>query len=458
MSVRRSILVLSLFVLLLPVAGFAARTQQMQAANPVRNLQLHTVGRGNVHLTVTAVGEIEADEVAQLSFTSGGRVVETFVKVGDVVQQGDPLVRLDATTQQLAYEQAELALRAAELSMQDLLDGPDEGDIRIAEANVASAWAQYNAIADAVSDEDIRAAELRVEQAQQAFIAANQARRVAGGDDPESIALMDAKIGEASFNLAIAQQQLQQLRTASGPDLTAAAARAAQAEAELERVKAGPTEAQIRNAEVAIEQAQTDLEQAAEELAKYTLVAPFDGVIGRVDAEIGALVAPGVPVVQLVDLEPMRLTVEVDEVDIRRVREGLPALVEIDALQGVELPAVLERISLVGRSQDGIISYDVDVTLTNEDPRVHVGMTAEAQVVVESREGVIVVPNSYVRLDRRLNQAFVNVVTDDGKLTETQIELGLQGEDVSEVLSGLDEGATIAVDLDAQNLSSFFGG
>jgi HlyD family secretion protein len=457
MSVRRSLIVLTLLTAIAPMAAFSSRTTQMQAANPTQNLRVHTIERGHVIVTISAVGQIEADETANLSFTTQGRVTEKLVEIGDFVNAGDPLVRLDAAAQELAYQQAELAVQTAELNMQDLLDGPDEGDIRIAQANIDSAWAQYAAIADGVSDDDLRAAELRVQQAQDSYVAANEARRVAGGDDEDSIALMDAKIGEASFNIGIAEQQLQQLRSASGPDLAAAAARATQAEAELERLLAGATDAQIHNAEVAIEQAQTNLEQAAEELEKYTLTAPFDAVIGSIDVEIGTLARPGAPVVQLVDLEPMRLTVQVDEVDIRRIYEGLDASVEIDALQGIKLPAVLEQIALVGQADEGIINYDVDVALTENDPRVHVGMTAEAEVVVESRDNVLLVPNDYVRLERRQNQAFVNVLDDEGNLSEREIQLGLQGEQFSEVLSGLNEGDVIAVDLSEESFS-FFGG
>ena len=67
MSVRRSLIVLTLFTAIAPVAAFSSRTSQMQAANPTQNLRVHRVARGDVAVTISAVGEIEADETAGLT-------------------------------------------------------------------------------------------------------------------------------------------------------------------------------------------------------------------------------------------------------------------------------------------------------------------------------------------------------------------------------------------------------
>ena len=462
MGVRRSILIMTIATLGLPVGVYATQTQQQQqqaatAAAEAESLMYHTIARGDVNLTISAIGVIEVDQVANLSFTNQGRVTEILVAQGQVVRTGDPLVRLDSRNTQIAYERAELAVQTAQLSLEDVMDGPDEGDIRVAEANVASAWAAYNAIADAVSPDEIRAAQLRVDQARRAYEDVNRARRVAGGSNEQAITILDAQIGETSFNLEIARQQLSQLQNSNGPQLSAAAARANAAAAELERVRAGATDTQIRNAEVSVEQALTDLNQAAQELAKYTLNAPFDGVVARVDVEIGSLISPGLSVLQLVDTDPLRVTVDVDEIDIRRISEAMPALVTIDALANVELPAAIDRIALVGANADGIITYPVEVALTATDPRVRPGMTSEAEVIVDSRDDVLVVPNQFVRLERRLNRAYVNLIQPDGALKEVEIELGLQGAQSSEVVSGLQAGDVIAASTSGQPLS-FFGG
>jgi multidrug efflux pump subunit AcrA (membrane-fusion protein) len=148
---------------------------------------------------------------------------------------------------------------------------------------------------------------------------------------------------------------------------------------------------------------------------------------------------------------------EVDEVDIRRIAEGMSARIQFDALANTRLDGVIERIAVLGRDQGGIVSYDVRLGLSAIDPRVRDGMTAEAAVIVEDRKDVLVVPNIYVRLDRASGQAYVNVIREDGTLEEVQVELGLQGQDNSEVLAGLSPGDVIGLDLNAERFS-FIGG
>lgn len=448
MSVRRSIVVLALVTLALPVVVFALRANLNAEARPTQTLQQYTVARGNVEVTVTALGIVEADQVTRLSFTSSGRVVDLPFEVGAAVQAGDVLARLDDEAQQLAYEQAALGLELAQLRKDQLLAGPDETQIRIAEANVQSAQGGVNAILNAVSDEDLRAAELQYQQAQQALEDATQARATApGGQSEEAYSLLDARVGQASFNAEIARLQLEQLQNGSSADLNAAYARLAQAQRELERLQAGPTQAEIDQADTQIAQAQLQVDDALAALERLRLTAPFDGVITAVNAEVGSLVAPGMPVVEIADLEPMRLTVQVDEIDVRQIEANMPARVQVDALPELTLSATLEQIALVASNENGIVNYDVRVRLDEGDPRVRVGMTAEASVVVESREDVLVVPNQYIRLDRARNQAFVNLLNADGTLREVEVTLGLQGEENSEIVGGLREGDILAVNL-----------
>jgi RND family efflux transporter MFP subunit len=457
MAVRRSLIVLMLLMLAVPVVVFSMRAGQAAAENPAPTLQLYTVQRGNVQLTISAIGTIEAEEIAELSFTTGGRVIELMIQEGDYVLAGDPLVRLEDEVERITYQQEVLNVQSAELRLQDLLDGPDEDDIRIAEANVDAAWGAYQGVQNRVTDTDLAAAQQRYEQAVNALNAANEARRLAGGSSDEAISLLDAQIGEASFNAEIARLQLERLQNSNGPDLGAAYARVLQQQAILEQVKSGATEEQIEQARIALEQAQTNLRQAEVSLNDRVISAPYDGYVSDLTVEVGALVAPGRPIISIADVTPLHMTVEVDEVDIRRIREGMSARAEIDALTGVELPATIEQIALVGQEEEGIVSYDVDLTLDNSDERVRTGMTAEAAVIVEEKQDVLVVPNQYVRVDRRTNRAFVNMINREGQIEEIEIELGLQGEETSEVVSGLNEGDVIAVDLAGERFS-FFGG
>jgi HlyD family secretion protein len=460
MSIRRSLFVLTIITLVLPVIVLAQQASQaaLSAGVQSQNIQLHPVERGDVLVLVNAIGAIEADDVVQLSFTAPGRVREVLVEEGDYVLAGDVLVQQVDDIQRIAYEQALLALDLANLQLQDLLEPVDKEDIRVAEANVRSAWGAVQSAQTAVSADDFAAAELRVQQAEAAYQEALRRRTTAqGGQTDEQYALLDAQLGEANFNVEAARLQLESLRTANRGPLGAAYARALQAEAELERVKAGPRQIDIDRAETAVRQAELQVDEAATAYNRMRLVAPFAGVVSRVYVEEGALAAPGLPVIELTNVASLHVRAEVDEVDIRQISTGLPARVQVDALPNTRLAGTIERIAVLGRDQNGIVSYDVEVRLEAGDPRVRHGMTAEAAVVVNERQDVLVVPNRFVRLDRRNNQAFVNIYRDDGTLEEVQVELGLQGQDYSEILAGLREGQMIAVDLSGGTFSLFGG-
>ncbi|NWG15586.1 MAG: efflux RND transporter periplasmic adaptor subunit [Chloroflexi bacterium] len=459
MSVRRSLILLALLMFSLPALAFAFRTNTLRRGDPVRNWQIHSIQRGTVAVTVTAIGVIEADTTVKLSFVEMGRVAEVLVQPGEVVEAGDILARLADDNQRIAYEQAVLSLRLAELQKQALLEPPEEWEIRAAEANVASAQAAYTSILTAISDDEIRAAELRYQQALTAEADARSARVEADGGYPdEYYQILDAQIGAAAFNVEIARLQLEALRNPDNDDqLGLAGARIAQAQRELERLKAGPSPTEIDRADVAIRQAQVQVEQAELALNRRALTAPFSGLVSVVNLEEGVLIVAGQPVIELVDAAPLRLTVQVDEIDIRQIQTGMPADIELDALPGLAFPATLEQIALLGRNEEGIISYDVRLLLEAPDPRVRVGMTAEASIIVEDRQDVLVVPNNYIRLDRDTDQAFVNVLAPDGTLDEKAITLGLRGQETSEIVSGLAAGDIIVIDLASPGFE-FLGG
>jgi RND family efflux transporter MFP subunit len=459
MSVRRSIVVLIAVALVLPVIVFGARANRQAAQTPAREIQQFTVTRGDVEVTVSALGTIKADQSAQLSFSNTGRVTERPFNVGDYVLIGDVLARQADDAQRIAHEQALLALDLAVLQRDQLLQPPDEGQIEIAQANVDAAEAAIYTIQNVVSQDDIRAAELSYEAAQQALEDAVQARATASGGQPQqAYALLDARVGEATFNAETARLQLESLRTGSQGQLGAASARLTQAQRELERMQAGATQAEIDRADALIAQAELNVQQAQTALDRMAIIAPFDGYITAINVEIGAIAAPSLPAIEITDISPLRLDVQVDEIDIRRVREGMSAQVRLDALREIEFAAELERIALIGTNEDGIVTYDVGVRLGElDDARVRVGMTAEAGVVVDSRQAVLIVPNLYIRLDRQQNRAYVNLLRANGILEEVEVTLGLQGEESSEVLTGLREGDIVTVDLSGDAIP-FLGG
>ncbi len=461
MHIRRSIVVLALVTLVLPVVIFARRAQRdgnsadAQLAVESATLQQYTVTAGEIELLVSAVGAVEPDRTLSMSFTTPGRIAEINVVAGQRVMAGDVLMRQVDETQRLALESAELVFATAQLEKERLLTGPTEAQLAVAEANIDAAIGAYNSIANAVTAERIQAAELSYQAAQQAVVDA-QAERATSGGSPESIALLDARVGSASFNAEIARLNLETARQGSSAQQGAAWARVQQAEAQRDQVLAGATQAQLDAADVSMARAQINFDRAQRGLAEMQLVAPFEGVVAALTAEIGGIAVPGLTVIEVADLMPLRVRVQVDEIDVRQVRAGMDARVRVDALPSLDIPARLESVAFTPTIDNGIVTYDVEVIIPDADARVRVGLTAEAQVIIERRGGVLVVPNQYIRLDRRTGEAFVQLLRVDGRIEEVPVLLGLQGVDASEITSGVQQGDVVVVDLGSDAVG--FGG
>jgi len=460
MSVRRSLLLLALLMFITPAAAFTLRARQITAESAaddaLRNLQRHTVRRGQVEIVVSALGSLDVDRAVDLSPATPGRVAELFVRAGDPVDAGAPLLRLENDLQRVAYEQALIELERADLTLADLTGPPDETTVQIAQANLDAAWGDYLSLQNAVTQADIEAAELAYAQALAVWEEVRTARdQAVGGFGSPAYNTLNAQEGAASFNAEIARLQLEALTTASQPALGAAYARVQQAEAELERVQAGPPPFEIEAAQIAVQRAQAQIEQAEAEYYRTLLTAPFSGIVSVVNTEVGGLVAPGLTVITLSDIDPLRLTVQVDEIDIRQIDVGQTARIQLDALRDVELSAEITQIAPLGEVVNGIVSYDVDLSLIDSDPRARAGMTAEAIIIIDQRQDVLVVPNTYIRLDRGGERGFVNVLRDGVLIEDVQVTLGLRGLDVSEVNSGLIEGDVVAIDLESGGFSLF---
>lgn len=442
--------VLTFLVFLAAIIGAVLiyrNAQARRAAESQANrLQTAVVERGDVMVAVRTTGQVEPLQSAQLQFEAAGVVEAVLVEAGQVVQAGEVLARLDGEAQRIAVEQAELGLRIAQLNLEALLEPPSERELEVAQANVNSAWAAYVELRDnSLDPETLRVAELRYEQALAAVQDAEQAYRDTRGSE-----LAEAQVGAASFSAEIARLQLEQLR--QGPSqaaLNAAQAQVAQAQAELERLRAGPTQAELDRAAVAVQQAELQLERARAAYEDTVLRAPFDGVVSRVNVVVGGMAGPsGLSAMEVVDLSALRVVAEVDEVDIAQVRAGQSAVIALDALPGQTFTGTVERIAPVPTPDEGVVSYEVSLSLGATDAPVRAGMTAAATIIVQEVEDVLVVPNLYVRLDRASGEAFVNVLDADGNLVERAVVLGAQGETLSEVRGGLQEGDVVAIDLE----------
>ncbi|WP_220446114.1 efflux RND transporter periplasmic adaptor subunit [Microbulbifer harenosus] len=213
-------------------------------------------------------------------------------------------------------------------------------------------------------------------------------------------ALSSAKAREqqAEASQIEAAQNLKRLR-----DLKRATEGRLPAQAELEAAEATERRARadLAVAEANVDSASADLATAETNLAKAIIISPIDGVVLSRVVEPGQTVAASLsaPVLFTLaeDLSKMELEVSVDEADIGQMDKGLSARFTVDAWPGREYPAEVTRVSLGSSIVDNVVSYSTLLSVENPDQTLRPGMTAIATIVTESKQDVLLVPNTALR-------------------------------------------------------------
>ncbi len=140
-------------------------------------------------------------------------------------------------------------------------------------------------------------------------------------------------------------------------------------------------------------------------LQKAHIRSPISGVVLTRNVESGQTVAATLqaPVLFTLaeDLTKMELRVAVDEADVAQVRVGQRATFTVDAWPGRQYEGMITRVGYGSEVTDGVVSYPAVITVKNEDLSLRPGMTANASIIVATRENALLVPNAALRFEPR---------------------------------------------------------
>jgi HlyD family secretion protein len=196
-------------------------------------------------------------------------------------------------------------------------------------------------------------------------------------------------------------------------------------------------ENQIKLAEIAVKQAQRRLDQAQ-------LISPIDGRISALNVKAGenATATATGPAVSVVNASQYHIDITVDEIDIAKVKEGQEVLVTLDSLPGVEVKGTVSRISPTSKTVNGVVSYEVRVDVDSSNADLRSGMTANASIVLDKRDGVLLAPNWAVRRDRDTGKSYLTLQSGN-ETREVEVTTGLRNDGFSEILSGVNAGDVV---------------
>ncbi len=271
---------------------------------------------------------------------------------------------------------------------------------------------------------------------------------------------LNSSVKTAELQVQIAQDQIEAAQAQY--EIALINLKGAAANTTLEKVyreQVNIAEASLETAKLNLKIAELSLESAKLNLDKAVIVAPFDGVVAGITITEGeeiSTAALATPAISLVDTSEIEMQGYIDELDVASVKLGQAANITLDALPNEQVTGSVTFISPISTIRAGIISYATTITLENPSAELKDGMSATAEVVVERRDNVLLVPNTVIQ--GTLQNPTV-VVLVDGQQEERQITLGLSDGFNTEVLSGLEEGEEVVVPAptSTQQSSSFFG-
>jgi HlyD family secretion protein len=129
----------------------------------------------------------------------------------------------------------------------------------------------------------------------------------------------------------------------------------------------------------------------------------------------------------------------VDEIDVGRLHEGMPATIKIGALPEARIQGEVSSISLKARKEDNATVFPIEITLTEaQGISLRAGYSANADVIIERRDSILVIPERLLTIAGDTTR--VTILGEGGVAEERVIETGLSDAVSIEVLDGLVEG------------------
>lgn len=212
------------------------------------------------------------------------------------------------------------------------------------------------------------------------------------------------------------------------------------------------------DADAEVEKMRIALEESRAEADKRTVRAPVTGVIISMTAKEGAKTSgadegsgSGGPLMQIVDLSQMKVTVQVNEVDIAAIHEGQKATATFSALPDVTLDAEVTRIASIssGSGEEGaggVVTYAVDLLIPEPDKSLKPGMTATVTITTQSVPDTLIVSAAAVGEDE--SGAYVMVVDDaeKGETHRVDVEIVAQNGSDAAIKGDVEDGDLVLLD------------
>jgi HlyD family secretion protein len=404
-----------------------------------------TVGRGDVAEVVDAPASVTAKAAATLTAPADGTLASLRVRAGQQVRAGQVLAVVDSPSAQARLKQAKQALSAAR-RVGGFGAGVDlSGVQRATDRSAKDAFAAARDAAGQVADARLRAALLaQVAAAERHYAAAAKTASQAVRAVQRGVASIGSAVSALGAAQRVQAQQAYDLAKSTVDSLTLRSPISGVVQMGGASTGGGPSS----SLSDLLQSAGIDPAAAASAAPSAGSSAALPGVDGTVP--LGGRVTAGTAVLTIVDIAELGVLAEVDETDVLLVKPGVAASVELDAATGASYDATVRSVDILPTpSSRGGVSYRARLELGagryadgRPAPTPRPGMSAVVHLRVREAVAAVTVPAAAVfNSDGRDSVWAVR----DGKAQPVPVTVGVQGQDVVQILAGLTEGQQVVV-------------
>ncbi len=372
------------------------------AANKKPDYETDTVKRGSITQIVSETGNIKSAGRVDVPSTTTGIVEEIYVDNGNSVTTSQNLFKVRA----IATEQEKASAYAGYLSAKSTLDAAN-ATLFTLQSQMFAAWDKYKELAESDEYENDDGTAKTQQRTLPEFHIPEKDWFAAEAKFKNQQAVI--KQAEASVNAAYLSYQATQNSTTTSP-----------------------TSGTVANLSVSV----------------------GDNVQAGGNAQAALLTGVSAkPVLTVAGLsENFSVEVVLNETDIPKIKKGQRAKVEVDALSDKEFDGIVDHVDSIGSSNNGVITYNVLISLLGTDSEIRSGMTTGVEIEVEKKENVLTVASSAIKPYQ--GGRAVRVYNEKIKKIEFKsVKLGIKGDGRTEILEGLDEGEELIISLPNEEIS-----
>jgi RND family efflux transporter MFP subunit len=353
-----------------------------KAADSLRKVTTVTAAEMPLEQLIVVTGTLAAEQEIILGMKVAGRISELPVDLGSIVQKGDVIARLDTTDFDLRLRQSAAALEQARVR----LGLPPTGTNEDVDLERTSLVREARATMEGTR--------FRLDRASQLY-------------EKGLMAKSDFDVANSAYKVAEAQY-------ADALD-------------------------EARNRQGVLSQRKSELEIARQQLADAVLYAPIGGSIRQRSANVGQYVSAGTPIVNVVQMNPVRLRTDVPEREALNIRTGMLVRVTVEGTTTVHEGRVVRLSPSVDESNRTLL---VETEIPNSSNVLRPGSFARAEIVASSSQRGLIVPATAVVSFAGIDRVFT---VRDGKASEIRIKTGRRTDTGIEILEGVSAGDQVVI-------------